>query len=211
MRFIKTTAIAVLSVFILCAVLSAENSSDIQVKVYPIPGSDLVEFRGETTVSSSLGSVVSLFEDTDAMPDWVFRLKEAKTLKRINPQVVIAYTVVRLPWPFEDRDSVLYTEISQNSNGIMRIDGSDYSGFFSPREGIVRMRRVRSSWQFEPLPRGRLRVIFTGTGDPGGVIPLKIFNSIVHEAPYETMKKFCEVIHREKYKGAAYPFIREYQ
>ena len=203
MSFYKITAgLTFLFLLIISNVLSAEDSSDVRVTVSPIPGSNLVEFRCETTVSSSLGSVVSMFEDTDSMPDWVYRMKEAKTLKRINPQVVIAYTVVSLPWPFEDRDSILYTVISQSSDGIMRIDGTDYSDFLTPLDGIVRMRRVRSSWQFEPLQQGRLHVVFTGTGDPGGVIPLSIFNTLVREAPYQTMKKFREVIQRKKYKGA---------
>ncbi len=210
---LKKTASCILIVFILLITgsVSAGNSNDIRITVNPIPGSDLVEFRCESTVVSSLCSVVALFEDTDAMPDWVYRLKEARTLKRISPQIVIAYTVTYLPWPFEDRDSVLYTEISQSKNGIMRIDGSDYSDFFPPHNGMVRMRRIRSSWQFEPLEGGRLHVVFTGTGDPGGVIPLSVFNSLVREAPYRTMKKFRDVIQRPKYKGASYPFIREYR
>ena len=188
----------------------AGNRPDILLTVNPIPGSDLVEFRCETIVHSSLGAVVSLFEDTDSMPRWVYRMKEAKTLQRISSTEVIAYTVTRLPWPLEDRDSVLHTTISQDKNGIVRIEGIDYSEYLPPQKGMVRMRSIRSLWQFEPLPKGHLRVIFTGTGDPGGVIPLRVFNNFVHEAPYQTVKKFCQIIQTGRYQEASYPYLKEY-
>ncbi len=202
--------IASLSIILFCNVLFAGDSSDINLTVNPIPGSDLVEFRCVTVVRSTLGGVVSLFEDIDSMPQWVYRMKSAKNLKRISPTVVIAYTLIYLPWPLEDRDSVLYTTIKQDKSGILRIEGTDYPGFLPVQKGIVRMNRVHSVWQFEPLPDGYLRVVFSGTGDPGGVIPLNIFNSFVNEAPYQTMKKFCEMIKREKYQSMVVPFIREF-
>lgn len=202
--------IILLSIYIYGTPLYSEHQDDIKISVKPVPGSKLAEFRCETTVYSSLGSVVSLFEDTGSMPEWVFRMKEARTIKRISDVEVIAYTLTSLPWPLEDRDSVLHTFISQDKKGVLTIEGRDYGEFFPLQPGRVRMSRIHSLWQFEPLPEGRLHVVFSGTGDPGGVIPLSVFNMLIKEAPYKTVKKFREVIGRRKYKGAVYPYIKEY-
>ena len=208
--FKSVSGAALLVILLFNSVIYAASNNVIKLTVDPIPATDLVEFRCETIVNSSLSAVVSLFEDTDSMPQWVFRMKSAKTLRRISPTEVIAYTVTCLPWPLEDRDSVIHTTVSQDSIGIVHINGIDYSEYLPLQKGMVRMRRIRSNWLFKPLPEGRIHVIFTGTGDPGGVIPLWIFNNLVHEAPYQTMKKFCEIIHMDRYQKASYPYIIEY-
>ncbi|MGL4368354.1 MAG: hypothetical protein ACRCUT_01585 [Spirochaetota bacterium] len=199
---------------ILCIALSAvpgyaREKDGISVSVKDAGEGEAAEFRAETTVVSTLSGAVALFEDIDAMPEWVYRLKKAEILKRISPAEVIVRTVTGIP-PLEDRDAVIDTVLTQDSRGILRITAKDMSSFSPPQKGVTRISGVRSCWEFTPVKGGKLKAVFSGSGDPGGVIPLWLYNRLAGEAPYSTMKNFRKIIGNDRYQRAVFSYIKEY-
>lgn len=210
MKYILQATLLFFLVIAASGISSAGSGDDITVTVRATRGSVPAEFRAETVVKSTLSGVVALFEDLNSMPSWVYRMKEATALKRISRTEVIARTVTALPPPLQDRDAVLYTTLTQDKSGVIRITGKDMTSFYPPCKGIVRMERIWSYWEFIPLKGGNLKVIFAGSGNPGGIIPIWVYNRLLGEAPYNTMKNFKKMISRERYQRSSFNFIKEW-
>src|SRR6218665_1587777 len=84
---------------------NAGSKHGIQVWKRPVTGSPFVEFRAETTVSSTLSALVNLFYDLGAAPQWLDGTRQVTAVKRDD--VKQEYTLLLetdMPWPLQDRD-----------------------------------------------------------------------------------------------------------
>ncbi|MFQ5551650.1 MAG: hypothetical protein ACE5FJ_10485, partial [Gemmatimonadales bacterium] len=82
---------------------------------------------------------------------------------------IYAYSVIDLPWPFYDRDTVLHILISQNPRThAVTIRIESVSGYYPQQRNRVRMPVVKSTWSVTPVGDGHVEVMFQGYGDPGG-------------------------------------------
>jgi len=173
-----------------------------------------VEFRGVTQVRSSLGAFVALFRDVENMPTWVYRTKKVTTLKTVSDTEVYAYTVSEMPWPLDDRDSIVRTTLSQDAKTLaITIRGSAVPDYIPVARGYVRMPVVESFWRFTPLNKGVVEVEFQGYGDPGGnlssAVPKWITRLTLYEAPQQTLLGLQKVIARLDYQSQTFEFVRE--
>jgi hypothetical protein len=182
--------------------------------------SGYVEFKGITHVKSTLSGCVALIRDVEAMPEWVDRTIKAKVLKWVSDTEVYAYNISRAEWPFQNRDAIVHTLLTQDPDTLtITIKGTgipDYSGetlynYKAKENDFVRMKRVESSWRFVPQFDRIVEVTFQGYGDPGGnaSVPLLrwLVGLVVWESPYKTLKNMRKIIGRNKYQSAKFDFI----
>jgi hypothetical protein len=172
------------------------------------------EFRAVTKIRSTLGAFVAMFKDVDNMPNWVHRTRKVEKLKEVSEKEVYAYTVNVLPLPLYDRDAIVHTLVSQDSETLkVTVKGSAAPDYAPQDKRYVRMPVVESLWTFTPLGGGMVEVAFQGYGDPGGSLStafLKWFVRLsVTEAPYDTLLHMRNAVTRPEYQSARYSFIRE--
>ena len=192
------------------------NGIDVYLRILP---NGNVEFKGITTLNTSLSSIVALFKDIDSMSRWVYRTKKVMVLKEISHQEVYVYTIHTMPFPFTKRDSIVHSTIRQDPESLtVTIRGQAAPDYLPGKKGYIRIRAVKSFWSFEPQAKGNVRITFQGYGDPGGSIPSSIYRSPVFhwlsrfflwELPYYTLKNMQVIIHDKKYQTQTFSFIKE--
>lgn len=178
-------------------------------------------FRASTRVKARLTSLVALLLDRSVMPEWVYRTRAVQSLHQDGPQQGVSLVVTAMPWPLDDRESVVSWQLRQSpANAVVTLSGRSVEPagqpwLPAPAPGRVRMPSFGSQWTFEPvagLP-GEVDVRFEGHGDPGGSLALPLLRHFVHaaiwEAPRQTVNALRKMVQRPTYRDAVLPFITE--
>ncbi|MBS0619532.1 MAG: START domain-containing protein [Spirochaetes bacterium] len=190
------------------------NSEKNGVKVFTrkLEGSSIKEFKGVTTIKTSLTSLVALLDDTEAYPQWMHRVRGAKIVAKVNSHERISWTFVQAPWPVSDRDTVTQSRLVQDSKTkTVTIYLKGVPDQYPRQSGKVRVPALRGYWQFIPHKSGFITVIYQLLSDPGGSIPDAIANATVTDIPYHTLLNMHRLVKLDKYKGAKIPEIKELQ
>ena len=81
------------------------DNGTVLVQSRPVPGLELREFRAETLVSAELETVVAVFRDTKAYPDWFGLCKDMQELEEISEDHRIYRIVLETPFLVRKRDA----------------------------------------------------------------------------------------------------------
>jgi len=192
----------------------ADGDREVAVYYRVLPGGN-VEFKGITTVTASLGSLKALFSDLENMPNWVYRTKSMVTLSELNENDKYIYSTHDMPFPFKQRDSVIYSSFRQDPvTGVMTIHGQEKPRYIPEKKEFVRVQALESYWEFYPLENSQVRITFQGYGEPGGNIPSSIYRSQVFRwlvemylwrLPYTTLSNLRKELKKEKYSAENSP------
>ena len=185
---------------------------DDQVKVYyrTLPTGN-VEFKGITTVNTSVSSLVSLFRDLENMPNWVYRARQVTELREVSNKERYMYAIHPMPFPFRDRDSVILSKIEEDPvTHEVTILGKGVPGYIPENSEYVRVEAIKSFWQFHPVDDKQVRITFQGYGEPGGSIPSSIYRSQVFRwlvemylwrLPYTTLSNLRTEVLKTRYQS----------
>lgn len=189
-----------------------KDKNGIKVFTRKIEGSALKEFKGVTSIKTSLTSLIALMDDTPAYTQWLYNVTEVKLIQKINYYERITYTVIHAPWPVSDRDTITYSKITQDPKSkIITISLKGMPDKMPPQGGKVRVPALKGFWQFIPNKNGYVTVIYQVHSEPGGSIPDAIANSTATDIPYNTLLKMHQIVKGEKYQNAKIPEVKELQ
>ncbi len=211
---ISTAAVLMFSSFTMAEVgpwelKEYEEDKNIQVFTRTVEGSPLDEFRGVTQIKTSVNSLVALFKDADAAPDWMYEVTEFKAIERMSENNNIYYLVNNAPWPVTDRDIYIQLELSADANGVVNTKITGHSDYKADREDHIRMLNLKSHWTFTPKADGMVEVVYQVHADPGGDLPSFLANTVMIETPLNSLDKMHDIIQDEKYQGKTFAFIEE--
>jgi len=195
-----------------------DEMSGIDIYLRILPGGN-IEFKGITSINTSLNSIVALFDDTGSMNKWLYRTEKAIVLRELNNKEEYIYSIHNMPFPLLKRDSVVHTRIMQDPNSLLvTIRGKAIPDYLPEKRGFVRVHEVESFWTFEPQRDGNVRIIFQGYGDPGGNFLSSIYRSPIFKGlfkiflwkfPYRTFKRMKSIIYENKYQTKTFSYIVE--
>ncbi len=187
-----------------------KKQDGIDAYVRDVPG-DLKEFKGVMYVKGvRLSSMVATFDDTASYTRWMHHCTESKLLKYMNVQERITYTVTHAPWPASDRDTIVYSLMTQNPDDLSVTIAITGKPDYMPRQGRrVRIPMMKASWTFKPLKSGDVMVVYQTVTHPGGPLPLALLNLSIVDLPFLTMQKFRNVVKEDRYASAMYTVIEE--
>lgn len=170
------------------------------------------EIRVVTHVNSRMSAFVAVLRDVATMPTWVHRISFVKVIEQASDAEQYAYTIHDLPWPIQDRDSVVRATLTQDAvDDVLTIRAHAVPDYYPRDKRYVRMPVVESFWRFTPLAEGRVLVEFEGYGDLGGdsiVLPV-LRDSLAWYSTYTTVRAFREMVLAPEYQSAQFPFVRE--
>lgn len=183
-----------------------------QLKIYTrnISETGIKELRITTQFETSLSSIVALFNDVPANPEWVYSSKVSKITEKLAPNDIYYYSVSDFPWPLQDRDLIVRSTIEQNPDSKV-VTSTSYSKDekYPLQKGIVRVTIFDSKWILTPLPGGKVNIEYIVKTDPGGNIPVFLTNMFIDRGPVATMKKMRDMLQVSKYRDAKVDFIEE--
>ncbi len=182
------------------------------IEIYTKDGiaNNLKEIKINTLLKASLSSITAALSDINAYPEWVYKCIDSKPLYMVGGQELYFYTETNLPWPLQNRDLVLHNITFQDPVTKTVFSSSVTAEGIEPeKEGIVRVPYLVSKWVFTPLKNGTVHLSYYLNSDPGGSIPDWLVNMAIEQGPFQTMKKFRELVKKEKYKNVQLPYIQE--
>lgn len=202
-------------VFILCVLFSVVSYADnewelakedtqrnIQVYLRPQLTNPYDEFYTQTTVPQPIETVLAVLADIGAWPQWLARIKKVQVLKKQDNQSWV-YVIYKLPYPFVERDTVLYARLSKNpKTSIVTIQSNAQANYPIPQDVSVkrvRLNELSSTWRLTPLPTGGTKIELTGRGEPGGYMPSLIFNYNLADEAQQTVRLLRQMLIRPQY------------
>ncbi len=173
------------------------------------------EFLAITRVQARLSTVAAVLQDTQAMPQWLYRTREVQVLESAGPASGLLRLVTHLPWPLADRDAVIAWQMKQDPlSGEVQLTGAATAHGAPLVDGCVRMPELESNWRLKPLGGGIVEVRLSGYGHMGGNLsfpPLRAFvSTAVWQAPLESLRGLHGMVQRPAYRQAQVPAVREW-
>jgi hypothetical protein len=157
------------------------------------------EIRVKTIVEAYPHSLVALLNDVEFSPNWIHNCIEVKILSQTSPTERLINSFFTAPWPLKNRDMVFYSKTTFTHNSV-RIEISDRGDTTPLDPKYVRMQNMNGLWQASELENGKSEITYTGSGDPGGNIPVFIGNKELITSLFETFQNLKKVILLDQYQ-----------
>ncbi|HET7527939.1 MAG TPA: hypothetical protein VFK10_18510 [Burkholderiaceae bacterium] len=172
------------------------------------------EFRATTRLAAHLGALAAVLLDDKHTQDWVYRARESVVLESDGPTRGVTMVVTDMPWPLQDRESIVAWELKQDPRTLaVTLVGRSVPERLPPNPERVRMPRFESRWELTPQPGGQVDVVFEGHGNPGGNLALPLLRDFINQAmwqgPWRTINALRDMVRRPEFKDATLPFIQE--
>lgn len=182
------------------------------IKVYTrrVEGIAFKQYRGEVTIDAPLSTLVAIFNDLEAGPDWVDQCSKMELIEQISPTENITYVYTPAPWPVKDRDAVVQTKITQNPDTLtVRINQKAVPDKKSPNKKAVRVKRVDGLWTLTPAADGKTHLVYQVLSDPGGGLPAWLVNAVAISQPFNTLDGMRSMAKKEQYQGVKIDYITD--
>lgn len=179
-----------------------DNQRNIQVFTSSQHDSSYHQFKAVTVVPQNTQTVLAVLSDIAAWPQWLARIKQVKVLKKDKNRSWV-YVVYKLPYPFIERDMVVYNQVYTLKTGQLLIKTQALSDYPINNEADVkrvRLTNFNSTWQLTPLAKSGTKVEFWGSGDPEGFVPALIFNYNLADEPLQSLRQLRKMLLRDKYQ-----------
>ncbi len=179
-----------------------EEKEGITIYARENPFSDFNEFRAITTTNNSIGSFVAVLKDIEAIPEWMYSVKESRLLERQGDTVQIYHTEARAPFPFKNRDGIYLNRFHWLEEGrAVRVDIEILPDYLEAVDNVVRIERGQGFWEARQTGDHILEITFQMQVDPGGSIPSWLANMFVVDTPLETLTELKRLMGMERYGG----------
>jgi hypothetical protein len=157
------------------------------------------EIQVKTVVEAYPHSLVALLNDVEFSSNWIHNCIEVKILSQTSPTERLINSFFTAPWPLKNRDMVFYSKTTFTHNSV-QIEISDRGDTTPLNPKYVRMQNMNGLWQASELENGKSEITYTGSGNPGGNIPVFIGNKELITSLFETFQNLKKVILLDQYQ-----------
>jgi hypothetical protein len=146
---------------------------------------------GTTTMNASAERIAAWVGAVHTYTEWQHNCEEARVLPQ-EDGTTLTYNRIGSPWPVSDRDVVLRSIRTNQTDGSIHIEFSstEDADLAVPR-GVVRMPRLIGSYDLTPVEAGT-HVVYTVDSDPGGSLPAWLVRQASKDLPYFTLRNLQE-------------------
>ena len=178
------------------------NEDGVTVDQKWVKGQELPIFRGVSLLEGSIYDVLTVLDDTPRRTEWVFRCIESRLVKKKTDFSRYIYNRTEAPWPVNDRDVVVLTEVTVNpEKGVVRIDFASKNGIVKPQDGAVRIPRLQGLYLVEAVGGSHTRVTYQIDSDPGGWLPDWLVRRASKAIPLNTLLNLQKQVNRVRKQG----------
>lgn len=178
-----------------------KDEDGIKVYLKKVKGSEIKEFKGVTTIKSSMDSLLAIVKDTDNFDKWIHQCAEPEVLKAVNFYDTYSRQINDLPWPVDDREAVMFTAISKDaSKEEIYISLEARPDYIPENEDYVRVTKLNGFYLFKALPDGMTEVTWQQHTEPGGSLPVWLVNALVVDIPFNSLEAMRALSQTKKYK-----------
>ncbi|MBN2158225.1 MAG: hypothetical protein JW807_02430 [Spirochaetes bacterium] len=181
-----------------------KDSSGIKVYERAVPGTDLMEYMGVTTIDAKMEVIGEVLRDVPRYNKWLADCYGAQVEKKFSKNDMVIYMVLKPP-VIQERDIVLKDRtVYDYANGNALISFQATEEVKIPLEDKrVRVKIMNGLFRMDYLGRAKTKFIYTLKVDPGGDIPKKVAYAVMKGYPYTTLKGLKKMVNDQKYIKAA--------
>jgi len=188
-----------------------KDSDGIKVWWRATEGTDIKEIKIQLEVEASLNTIASVMIDVPAYEEWVYATDKSVIVEGAGSDVIY-YNIMDFPWPMDDRDLVMRTDIQQDPETKIITSKSTAAPEKVPyKEDIIRVEMTETEWVVTPIGNNKARIDYRLISDPGGSIPAFLTNIAADYGPFKTMKAFRERVKMPEYRELEVEGIEELQ
>lgn len=188
-----------------------KDSDGISVWWRATEGTDIKELKIQLEVNASLNTIAAVLSDVPKYEEWVYSTEKSVVIEEEGTDLIY-YNIMDFPWPMDDRDLVMRTDLKQNPETKVITSNSTAVPEKVPYdEDMVRVEMTETQWIVTPLGNNKAKIDYTLISDPGGSIPAFLTNIAADYGPYKTMKAFRERVQLSEYHDAQVEGIEELQ
>ncbi len=166
------------------------HKDGIRVWSRKLPGTNLVEFKGQGLADSSIKDIFAVLYDSDHKLDLLSQSEEYRLVEIHSKTQFTIYNHIKSPFLLvSDRDVVLKTDMVFDPKNKMLI--TPFWNISHPsipaRNGIERMPKCRGSWTLEYKGPNKTLITYEVESDPGGWVPSWVVNIANKKLPHQTI------------------------
>ncbi len=174
------------------------NKDGVQIFSQKIPGSPLLAFRAVGYVDAPLGEMLAILRNVEVATKWDDSLKVKRTLEDKSELEAETYSIVKIPFPFDDRDLVLNNSLSydEKTHELIVLAKSVVRADTPPNKRYVRAHIKFAEFRIIPENETYIKISMECHVDPKGNIPNWLVNFIQQDLPYDFIKnleKFAKI------------------
>jgi len=156
-------------------------------------GTRIKACKGMEDLDVPAEKVFELIENVNNTDWWDKGLSQIKILHYEKNKKAQYYLVYDLPWPISDRD--LCTDVTVTSDaatGEHKITAAPLQGVVPEKDNMIRIKNFHQTWTITRLDKDKTHIALEGFIDPGGKIPDWLFNMLIVESPFRSLKSVAD-------------------
>ncbi|MFW6335219.1 MAG: START domain-containing protein, partial [Desulfosalsimonas sp.] len=152
---------------------------------------------------ASMDRVGEVLRDIDSYPDWMAKVKEAKTLEKYSPNDMDVYLVLNFPWPASDRYVVATAETQADLDAAGSITTTRVieDEQIEDEKGMVRLPQMHQQYVLSFKERGKTEVTFTLYLESGGNLSSLTVNPVIKGVPHASLENLKSYVEKDKYQN----------
>lgn len=144
-------------------------------------------------VNASLTSLVAVLTNLEAMTSLSSNISEVKILKKVSDYENIIYQYMDIPFPLEDRDTIIHNKLEQNrENYKVQLVTKAMPKYLPPKEGVIRIPYSETTVYLTPLSATETEVEMIVTANFGGEIPEWMLKMLAINRTFHNIKALVE-------------------
>jgi hypothetical protein len=170
-----------------------KDSDGIKVYLAKAENSSIKQFKVEAFIEATPKEIVDAVVDIENNYKWFVDVEKGKLVERISPNEFIFSQVIEVPFPFQDRQVVQNSKVTNLESGGLRIDLNSVSNAFEEDDDYIRMTLATGYWILTPTSEGT-DLEYSFLADPAGNIPAWLANQFIVDNPLKTIKGLREYL-----------------
>jgi len=172
------------------------------------------EFRGSTVINQPVEVVGAVLADIPSYTSWFYNCTQARKIpdKSATDLNFSIYIVVKVPWPFWNRDVVYAaTTTIAPATGKIKVQGHARQDAAVPiRKDHVRITDSKIQWTIEPLAPNQTLVTFKKRINAGGNLGGYLSDAGCKKTVFSSLLKIGDIAADPKYAALGEKLKREY-
>ena len=169
------------------------------IKVYTrkLDSTEFNEYRAVLTARTTPEKALQVICDGDRLWEWNHKTSRSEEVARYNDSTYVFWMLNDLPWPLRDRENLSLVRVSTPRNGAYFVDitPADNSLRKSP-DDVVRTTKFKGHWKIRPTGNGLVEITQQLYGDPNGIIPAWLLNSIITNVPFHSFENLKVILEK---------------
>lgn len=144
-------------------------------------------------IHGSLENLQARLQDVKGYTDWVYRCISSTQLSKAGDSILEYQVITDFPFPFKDRILTVRSSQKMDDTGILYSQSSAVP-IIDTHDQYAVIHHFTSLWKINPISPDKLSIVYEVTTEPGGDIPVWLYNMAVEQGPLKTMKNLKYLI-----------------